>query len=337
MAFIEFSTRHYLSHERLDAAREACTAMANMAPDISDDGALDLSVRIRLLPGVAVAAFECSPLSVTRTAQQLADGNDDVLLFLNPGSPGNSGSAWTVRQRGLGHRGEMVCASHGGCLALNERAGTTSFHHPSSRSLLLAFPRERLMPQIADVDRALRQPLTGTLPLRLLARQALALTQSPAHASDNADTGDAERLRVSDQLLDLSVLALGATPQAQARASARGLRQARLKAIQADLRVHAGRGDLSLEWVAARHGISPRNVRALFERDNTSFSDYLLELRLQRVFEQLASPRHARRTVSAMAYDAGFNNLSWFYRAFKQRFAAAPSDVRQLHAQPSRT
>lgn len=187
----------------------------------------------------------------------MADGNDDVLLFLNPGGPGHTGSAWTVRQRGLGHGGEMVCASHSGCMALNERAGTTSFHQASSRCLLLAFPRERLLPQLADVDRALRQNLADTLPLRLLTRQALALTRPPVHASDTADTSDAERLRISDQLLDLSALALGATPQAQARASARGLRQARLKAIQADLRIHAGRGDLSLDWVAARHGISP--------------------------------------------------------------------------------
>lgn len=333
MAFIEFSTRNYLPHERLDATRETCAAMANMAPDIADDGALDLSVRIRLLPGVAVAAFESSPLSVTRTARQLADGNDDVLLFLNPGGPGHTGSAWTVRQRGLGHGDEMVCASHSGCMALNERVGTTSFYHPSSRCLLLAFPRARLLPQLADVDRALRQNLADTLPLRLLTRQALALTQSPAHACDTADTSDAERLRISDQLLDLSALALGAPPQAQARASARGLRQARLKAIQADLRLHAGRGDLSLDWVAARHGISPRYVRALFERENIAFSDYLLELRLQRAFDQLASPRHAGRTVSAIAYDAGFNNLSWFYRAFRQRFATAPGDVRHLHAQ----
>ena len=240
-----------------------------------------------------------------------------------------------VRQRGLGHQDEMVCASHSGCMALNERAGTTSFHHPSSRCLLLAFPRERLLSQLADVDRALRQNLANTLPLRLLTRQALALTWSPGHASDASDIGDAERLRISDQLLDLSALALGATPQAQARASARGLRQARLKAIQADLRLHAGRGDVSLDWVAARHGISPRYVRALFEREGTAFSDYLLQLRLQRAFDQLANPRYAGCTISAIAYDAGFNNLSWFYRAFRQRFAATPSDVRQLHAQQS--
>ena len=334
MAFIEFDTCHYPRHERTDAARETCAALAHMAPDIANDGPLDLAMRIRLLPGMAVAAVECSPLSVERSGQQLADGNDDVLLFLNPGSPGAQGQAahWLVRQRGLGHSDEMLCTSGSGCFALNERAGRTEFHAPQSQCVLIAFPRERLLPDIADVDRALRQPLAHTLALRLLTRQAQELTR-PASACDDSDTSDAERLRLSEQLLDLGALVLGATPQAQERAQARGLRQARLKAIQADLRVHAGRGDLSLEWVAARHGISARYVRALFEQEGRSFSDYLLELRLQRAFGQLASPRYAGHTVSAIAYDAGFNNLSWFYRAFKQRFAAAPRDVRQWHAQ----
>ena len=331
MAFIEFDTRNHFPHERADAARETCAALANMAPDIADDGNLSLSMRIRLLPGVAVAAVECSPLSVSRSDRQLGDGNDDMLLFLNPGSPleQRAGADWMVRQRGLGHRGEIVCTPNSGCFALNERAGRSEFYSPLSKCLLIAFPRQRLLPDVADVDRALRQPLSDTLPLRLLIQQALELTRS----ASPGDASDAERLRLSDQLLDLGALALGATPRARARASARGLRQARLKAIQADLRVHAWRGDLSLEWVATRHGISARYVRALFEQEGTAFSDHLLELRLQRAFEQLTNPRHARSTVSAIAYDAGFNNLSWFYRAFKQRFAAAPGDVRQQHTE----
>lgn len=331
MAFIEFDTRNYAPHERSDAVRETCAAMANMAPDIADNGGLSLSMRIRLLPGVSVAAVECSPLSVDRSARQLADGNDDVLLFLNPGNPGQRAAdgSWMVRQRGLGYQGEMASASGAGCLALNERAGGIDFHASQSRCILIAFPRERLLPQLTNVDHALREGLADTLPLRLLTQQALELTRP----GSPGETSDAERLRLGDQLLDLGALALGATTQAQARASTRGLRQARLKAIQADLRVNAWRGDLSLEWVAARHGISARYVRALFEKEGMAFSNYLLELRLQRVFDQLVSARHARSTVSAIAYDAGFNNLSWFYRAFKQRYAAAPSEVRQQHAQ----
>lgn len=332
MAFIEFDSRNYSGHERTDAVRETCAAMANMAPDIVvDDGSLSLSMRIRLLPGVAVAAVECSPLRVHRSTRQLADGNDDVLLFLNPGNPGQEGGDgnWVVRQRGLGQRGELASASGSGCVALNERAGDIDFHAPRSGCLLIAFPRERLLPQVAAVDRVLREGLTDSLPLRLLTRQALELTR-PASLGN---TDDAERQRLSEQLLDLGVLALGATPQAQARANARGLRQARLKAIKADLRVHAWRGDLSLAWVAARHGISARYVRALFEQNDSSFSDYLLEQRLQRAWGQLRDPRHAGSTVSEIAYGAGFNNLSWFYRAFRQRFGNAPGDVRQQPVQ----
>ncbi|MGD9773076.1 helix-turn-helix transcriptional regulator [Diaphorobacter sp.] len=330
MAFIEFDTRTYPRHERADAVRETCAALANMAPDVTEDGALSLAMRIRLLPGVSVAAVECSPLGVHRSARQLADGNDDVLLFLNPGNPEQRGGdgAWVVRQRGLGQQGEIASVDGAGCLALNERAGGIDFHGIQSKCVLIAFARERLLPQVDDVDRVLREGLVNTLPLRLLVRQALEMTRP----SSPRDTSDAERLRLSDQLLDLGALALGATPQAQQRASTRGLRQARLKAIQADLRVHAWRGDLSLEWAAARHGISVRYVRALFEQEGTSFSDYLLEQRLQRAFGQLACPRHLGSTVSDIAYASGFNNLSWFYRAFKQRFSAAPSDIRQSHA-----
>ncbi len=232
MAFIEFDTRNHLPHERADAVRETCAAMANMAPDISDGGTLNMSMHVRLLPGVSIASVECSALSVSRSPRQLADGNDDVLLFLNPGgtpAKGAGGSGWVLRQQG-----EMACTGGPGYLGLNERAGRIDFHGASSGLLLIAFPRESLLPQVADVDRVLHQSLPDTLPLRLLARQA------------------------------------------QARASARGLRQARLKAIQADLRVHAWRGDLTLEWVAARHGISPRYVRALFEQEGTAFSGYLL-------------------------------------------------------------
>ncbi|MGD9774371.1 hypothetical protein [Diaphorobacter sp.] len=134
MALIEFDTRHYPRLERSDAARETCAALANMAPDIADDGMLRMAMRVRLLPGVSVAAVECSPLGVHRSARQLADGNDDALLFLNPGGPKQTGGdgRWVVRQRGLGLRGEMASASGAGCLALNERAGGIDFHgHPS--------------------------------------------------------------------------------------------------------------------------------------------------------------------------------------------------------------
>lgn len=329
MALIEFSSRHFLQRERMDAARDTYAAMASVVPHVERGAQFDIDLRIRLLPGVSLAYAECAPMTVIRGPGQLADGNDDISLFFNPGGPG----AWGIQQRGPG---DLQCAAGTGCVSMNEWSGRTDFHGPRARFLSIGFSRERLLPLLADLDTSLRRPLLPSLALQLLTQQAMELTQGLPATQDSAETGsDAARLQLSDKLLDLSALVLGATRQAQEHAQAHGLRHARLKAIQADLRVHAGRGDLSLEWVAGRHGITPRYVRALFEQAETSFSDYVLELRLQRAMALLQSPAQAQTAVNALAFDAGFNNVSWFYRAFKQRFGTTPRDARQQGLEPN--
>ncbi|MBL1269842.1 MAG: helix-turn-helix domain-containing protein [Halomonas sp.] len=51
-------------------------------------------------------------------------------------------------------------------------------------------------------------------------------------------------------------------------------------------------------------------------------------LRLERVFKCLNSPAQDHKKVADIVYDAGFNNSSWFYRAFKRRFGLTPGEVR---------
>jgi AraC-like DNA-binding protein len=42
----------------------------------------------------------------------------------------------------------------------------------------------------------------------------------------------------------------------------------------------------------------------------------------------LTDPRRAGEKVSAIAFAAGFHDLSHFNRAFRRRFGVTPSDVR---------
>jgi AraC-like DNA-binding protein len=42
----------------------------------------------------------------------------------------------------------------------------------------------------------------------------------------------------------------------------------------------------------------------------------------------LTEPRLAQSSVGAIAYDAGFGDLSYFNRSFKRRFGVTPRDVR---------
>jgi AraC-like DNA-binding protein len=50
----------------------------------------------------------------------------------------------------------------------------------------------------------------------------------------------------------------------------------------------------------------------------------------------LTDPRCSERTVSSIAFDAGFGDLSYFNRAFRRRYGATPSDIRRkvLSEQP---
>lgn len=127
---------------------------------------------------------------------------------------------------------------------------------------------------------------------------------------------------------DLLAMVLGASPDAAEMAAARGVRAARLHAIKADIAANLDSADLSVATVAAQHGVTPRYVQILFEEDGTTFTEFVLGERLTRAYQMLIDPGSAARKIGAIAYEAGFGDLSYFNKAFRRRFGGTPSDVR---------
>jgi len=103
-----------------------------------------------------------------------------------------------------------------------------------------------------------------------------------------------------------------------------------LQAIQADIEAHLLDPDLSTIWIAARHGISARYLRALFADRQMTFADFVTDRRLLVVWRRLVNPNTLCDAISTIAYECGFNDLSWFNRAFRRRFGMTPSEVRGL-------
>ncbi len=112
-------------------------------------------------------------------------------------------------------------------------------------------------------------------------------------------------------------------------AEERGISAARLQAIKTDILKNLGSRDLSLSALAARHRVTPRYVQRLFEREGISLTNFILGERLARVHLLLRDPRHAQRTISDIAFEVGFGDLSYFNRAFRRRFGMTPSDLRE--------
>jgi AraC-like DNA-binding protein len=81
--------------------------------------------------------------------------------------------------------------------------------------------------------------------------------------------------------------------------------------------------------LARRHGISESYIRKLFDSEGTSFTQFVLGQRLARAHRTLVDPRAAHRTIADIAFASGFNDLSYFNRAFRRTRGATPSDVRQ--------
>jgi AraC-like DNA-binding protein len=308
-----FSTDDLPERDRLAIWREVIgrtIAPLDLAP--LGDGPFLSEASTRLLPELDVTAISISNVRSRRTRELTADGNDDILLV-------------SIDQGGgvLSQRGREVTMEHGtGILLSNAEVSSVELRTPS-RGRSLRMPRKALAPLLRNPDDAIMRPIPASNEaLRLLGAYIAALDRMPELSAPTL------RHLVSNHLHGLIAAAAGATGDALEAAQRRGLRAARLNAIKLDLARNIGRRDLSAEWAAERHGISPSYVRRLFESGGTTFSEFVLEARLTFAHGLLTDARHAARTISTIAYLAGFGDLSYFNRTFRRRFGASPSDLR---------
>jgi AraC-like DNA-binding protein len=158
--------------------------------------------------------------------------------------------------------------------------------------------------------------------LRLLTGYLTALGACPAPASP--ELADA----VVGHLRELVALSLQPRPGDPPPAAGRAVRAARLAALKTDIARHLADPALSVAALAARHGISVRYVHKLFEDDGRTYSQVVLDARLDHALRQLRDPCCALRTVSAIAGAAGFGDLSYFNRTFRRRYGMTPSASR---------
>lgn len=273
---------------------------------------LHAEMTLRTLPALDVMSVRCSPMRVRRTKELVADGDDGFCL-------------------GCASSGRAIISGRGRELTVNESetvlsswAESVTFVHPVPlRVIGLQMSRAALTPLVRNVDDAVMRVIPSNIEaLRLLTSYVNVLADSQALA-----TPELRRLVVV-HVYDLVALTIGATRDAAALAEGRGVRAARLRAIKADIAENVGHCDLSVTAVAARQRVTARYVQKLFETEGTTLSQFVLAQRLRGAHRMLTDPRRAGRTITAIAFEAGFGDLSYFNRAFRRLYAASPTDVR---------
>jgi len=87
--------------------------------------------------------------------------------------------------------------------------------------------------------------------------------------------------------------------------------------------------ELGVQSVAAACGISPRYVHMLMRGTGRTFSQYLLEHRLERCHAVLQGIEGKRRSITEIAFGWGFNDVSHFSRSFRNRYGMPPREFRR--------
>jgi AraC-like DNA-binding protein len=137
---------------------------------------------------------------------------------------------------------------------------------------------------------------------------------------------DEAGMAIATHLMDLASLGLGARGDIALAAQRRGLRAVRLKAVLMILERRFTEPDFSAQKLAAAAGLSERYVNELLFEAGASFTTRLNELRLRSAAELLARP--GERRISDIAFECGFNDLSYFNRCFRRRYGLTPSAAR---------
>jgi len=179
-------------------------------------------------------------------------------------------------------------------------------------------PMATLRAMVPDIENMVGRELEPGGALSLAMDYSNLLLQHP-------DAVEEAGVAIANHVLDLAALGLGARGEPAAAARRGGLRAVRLKAVLTILGQRFAEPDFSAQKLAAAAGLSERYVNELLYEAGASFTLRLNELRMRKAAELLGQ-REGR--ISDIAFECGFNDLSYFNRCFRRRFGLTPTAAR---------
>ncbi|MBR0930081.1 AraC family transcriptional regulator [Bradyrhizobium diazoefficiens] len=264
---------------------------------------------------VRVALFDGTLKRFARSASAIARGpDDDFCLLLNRG---------TARVQ-LSQFGRDAAAGPGGAFLGTNGAAAEMMVEAPGEWATVTIARDRLLQLVPRADDLMAMPLDPGQPALRHLKRYLESVLDPDEVGCDPDLDR----HIGTTVLDILALTLGASRDAAEVATLRGLRAARLREILAEIRASFTNPAFSPRSLAQKIGLSPRYIQVLLQETGASFTERVLELRLQSARAALASRQHGRLKVSEIAYACGFNDISYFNQAFRRRFGALPTQLR---------
>jgi len=309
-AVSRFSTEDVPERHRLAMFREVFgLGVANM--DITPLGEeCRADIELHVLPGASVMWGSNSAHRFEKGCDP-SKSDDDCLI------------AWATTPGLFRHLGKEMIVDAGPAVLMSSAEKATVENALPISHVTLKVPRATLAPLTTRLEGAFMQPVPATSDALKLLKSYLT-TVRDHHETASVDLQRSMVLHI----YDLVALALGATRDAAELADTRGIPAARLDVMKKFALEHLSEPAFSVRDVARMQNVSPRYVQMLFERDGTTFSSFVLQSRLALAHRRLSDPTLEYQSISTIAGDCGFGDLSYFNQAFRRTYGETPSDVR---------
>jgi len=276
---------------------------------LSEDLSLDLAA-FELAGKTTIGRVRYSPISGARTRELLADGRHNYMLTIH-----DADHEIDVEN------GPPILIRAGDLLLVNE--GTMSrFRLPDIGAHLVSLDYSQLIERLPGIAGQSYYHIQAGAPGVTLVRDYLELLFRNSTA-----VADAPEL-TSGHLYDLVAHALKGHVRSDKDRLRQGVGAARLEVAKREIVTRLCDPGLAINTVARNQGVTPRYLQRLFETEGVSFSEFLRDRRLELAFASLGDPARIADSISSIAFDCGFSDLSHFNRSFRKRFGQAPSDVR---------
>jgi AraC-like DNA-binding protein len=120
----------------------------------------------------------------------------------------------------------------------------------------------------------------------------------------------------------------GSSPRGAVQNSSNQLR-ARIRQY---ILTHLSDPDLSIDRIARAMGCSKRYLHQVFAAENVTIERHIWRLRIERCCEALTERGRTEKSISAIAFEWGFNSSAHFSRLFKAQVGVAPTSFRRNRA-----
>lgn len=305
---LQLSSLDAPAHRRLDYWRDIVRELVGVELDITEDdrAVFDAGLKVWNVGGITFQEVSTTYRGVVR---QIDAMSDDFCVNLQ------------CEGRDLYENSSATMEMPPGQVGMVDLERPFNVHFDADRLLCVRLPRRMLLERIPSLDKLHLQEIRGP--------SAQLVTGYLRTLASLTELDPATAPAVMDNLAGLIAIAAGTSPALRDGIEAGGgIKHARLQAVLAHLDDNYADGGLDPTAVAATFGISVRYLHKLFELNGGTFAEELTHRRLRAARAMLADRAQAGRTVTDIAFGAGFNDLSHFGRRFKTLFGVTPREYR---------